>query len=721
MTTLTAMDGPGILAVLAAWRAHDWIRALDESLARLLWSEARRTDQACPPALLLAAALTSHQVGRGHVCLDLKTLLQTPDVVLALPPDDEPLSEDLVRPSELLTGWTLAAWKQALEHPWVVANAGDRPLILQDDRLYLRRYWAYEQQIIRGIEQRLADPPEIHLNRLANTLTKLFGATPAKGTVDWQKVACALAARERFAVLTGGPGTGKTTTVVKLLATLQTQVLEMGQPPLTIRLAAPTGKAAARLNDSIRQQTIKFPEWFGAELGGRLSESVLAEKVSTVHRLLGTLPNGQGFRHQRWNRLDVDVVVVDEASMVDVQLMASLFSALPDHARLILLGDKDQLASVEAGAVLSQLCSRAEIGGYWASTRDWLKQIADVSLPGAYVLLPPESSSSTDTQLLPGLADEPVPAGRQRLDQAITMLRHSHRFSATSGIGRLAQAVNASASTTAWDCFKSNPQGDLRWHKIDRPQSAALIELILSGYRPYLELISAGPNSSDAQSVDQWAKQVLELQGTFQLLCAVRRGSWGLQALNEMAVSVLKRADLLVGSSTWYPGRPVMVTRNDYTLRLMNGDIGITLPVPESGPSSVGSADRDASQRGGARITPGTESLRVVFPDSESESGLRWILPTRLGNVETVFAMTVHKSQGSEFKRVALVLPDHPSPILTRELVYTGITRAVEHFTLVGSRPEVLDTAIRQRIQRTSGPLSSGATSESTKVCETNY
>lgn len=706
MTMLKQLDGPSTLAILAAWRQSQWIRALDEAVARLLWSESVRTSQSCPPALLLAAALTSHQVGRGHVCLDLRALLQTPEVMLALPPDDESAVAGLLRPGELLAGWTWAAWKEALSQPWVVGEAGDRPLILQGERLYLRRYWDYEQQIIQGIEQRLAQPPELNEARLTETLARLFDDPPHAETVDWQKVACALAARERFAVITGGPGTGKTTTVVKLLATLQTQVLAAGQPALTIRLAAPTGKAAARLNDSIRLQTAKFQTWFDADLARRLMTTVLAEKVSTVHRLLGTLPNGQGFRHHRWNRLDVDVVVVDEASMVDVQLMAHLFAALPDHARLILLGDKDQLASVEAGAVLSQLCARAEIGGYWTPTQDWVARVAQVRLPDAYVLAADERPSKAAETLLPGLADEPVTPGRQRLDQAITMLRHSHRFSADSGIGRLAQAVNRGDRAAAWKCFNSKRSADLQWHKVERPQSPALLDLILSGYRPFLQLISAGPSSHDAAAVDQWAKQVLQSQTTFQLLCAVRRGRWGLQGLNELAVSTLKRADLLSGTSTWYAGRPVMVTRNDYTLRLMNGDIGITLPVPEGEQTTKSGSPAD-----GGNLQRGTaESLRVVFPDSESETGLRWILPTRLGNVETVFAMTVHKSQGSEFQRVALVLPDHASPILTRELVYTGITRAVKHFSLVGSRPEVLDVAISQKIQRTSGPLASGET-----------
>jgi exodeoxyribonuclease V alpha subunit len=420
MNPLKCMDVPAILDLIAMWRQQEWIRPLDEALAQFLWSEAQRTRQECPPALLLAAVLTSHQVGRGHVCLDLMAVLRAPDVVLAIPPDDEPLAVGSMLPSELLAGWTLAAWQQSLDQPWVVALSGDRPLILQGDLLYLRRYWDYEQQIIGGIERRLAQSPELNEQRLIGTLDKLFDSAPPRGSIDWQKVACALAARERFAVLTGGPGTGKTTTVVKLLATLQTQVLEAGHRPLSIRLAAPTGKAAARLNDSIRRQTDRFRDWFGADLGGRLIESVVAEKVSTVHRLLGTLPDGQGFRHHRWNRLDVDVVVVDEASMVDVQLMASLFAALPEQARLILLGDKDQLASVEAGAVLSQLCARAEMGGYWPSTSEWLERVTHIKLPAAFMASDPSDPSDPKagpppvSDRLPGFSEAPVSTGRQR-------------------------------------------------------------------------------------------------------------------------------------------------------------------------------------------------------------------------------------------------------------------------------------------------------------------
>ncbi|MBL8889862.1 MAG: exodeoxyribonuclease V subunit alpha [Planctomycetaceae bacterium] len=699
MSHLGLQDETQLQQILRQWLAQQWLRPLDVAWGTFLAEESQRWGAPCPAPLLLAAVLTSYQVGRGHVCLDLEAVLRDPNGVLALPPievsnGDTKSSGATISPAELLRGLTLDDWLADIDQEWVVGSVDSTtPLIRKGSLLYLRRYWNDEQQIITSIEQRLTNPPAIDDAQLAATLERLFPQPTKKAELDWQKVACALAARESFAVLTGGPGTGKTTTVVRLLATLQVLAAHATGRFLSIRMAAPTGKAAARLNDSLRRQIEKIALQLGPGQGQAVVDSIMTEKVSTIHRLLGTLPDGQGFRHHRHHRLNADVVVIDEASMVDVHLLSCLFAALPITTRVVLLGDKDQLASVEAGAVLGQLCSRAESANYWPSTRDWLQQVCRVTLPDAFIAQSTDENAPRDTSS-PMLFAPANESGR-RLDQAITMLRVSHRFGESSGIGQLARAVNAGDAKAAWLTLDrqsgAESSRDLQMLRVQQPEDRRFEKFIVDGYRPFLEDIANGPAGSNDEAVNDWAKRVLRRQASFQLLCTLRHGPWGVQGLNDFATTLLRREGYLSGMGSWYSGRPVMVTRNDYGLRLMNGDIGVTLSL------SGGEKNRDSG------FNPG--NLHVVFPDSESPSGLRWVLPSRLGHVETVFAMTVHKSQGSEFTRVGLVLPDHSSPVLTRELIYTGITRAAEQFCLIVSNPTILREAIQRRVERTSGPI----------------
>jgi exodeoxyribonuclease V alpha subunit len=407
-----------LLVLLDRWVRAGWLRALDRGFARFLQQQADAAGQPLSPLLLLAAALVSHQNGRGHVCLDIAQTLMDADAVLSLPPEGNALDEPPLRPSVLLHGISEMDWLGALQHALVIGSAsGNSPLVLNGSRLYLRRFWQYEQQIITAITQRTEQSVPLDDKRLQEVLEQLFGDSEKKSVsgkqkTDWQKIACALAARSGFAVITGGPGTGKTTTVVKLLAVLQNLAVQENGRVLRIRLAAPTGKAAARLNDSISRQMDNLREKYAQS--DNVCNAIMAEKVSTIHRLLGTLPDSRHFRHHAHNPLSVDVVVVDEASMVDVETMAKLLDALPDHARLILLGDKDQLASVEAGAVLGQLCVHAAEGRYCAETVQWVQAVTGESMPERFV--------SADNHAL--------------LDQSVVMLRHSHRFKEDSGIAR---------------------------------------------------------------------------------------------------------------------------------------------------------------------------------------------------------------------------------------------------------------------------------------------
>ncbi|WP_313314826.1 exodeoxyribonuclease V subunit alpha [Stutzerimonas nitrititolerans] len=662
-------NAASLLALLDAWVEHGWLRALDRALAGFCLE----LDGNSSPLVLLSAALVSHQLGHGHVCLDLAVTLASPDFALSLPPEGDEGSRARL-PSELLASVELADWRAALAGSALVASGGDdgieAPLVLHGERLYLRRYWNYERAVATAIGMRLDDIQTVPVD-LSQALQRLFPAPPVidgQRQIDWQKLACALAARGSFSLITGGPGTGKTTTVVRLLALLQEPALTAGQP-LRIRLAAPTGKAAARLTESIGGQVASLP----------VAEAVKQEipsEVTTLHRLLGSRPDSRHFRHHAGNPLALDVLVVDEASMIDLEMMACLLDALPRHARLILLGDKDQLASVEAGGLLGDLCRDAEGGFYDSQTRAWLEEVGGECL--------------AEAGLQPG-------DGRQPLAQRTVMLRHSRRFGSASGIGRLARAVNARAATQAREVF-GDGFADLNLLRLRGEQDGALERLLLDGfgeargYAHYLQKLHATRPDANCPVEDSawqtWAAGVLEAFDSFQLLCAVRRGPWGVEGLNPRIAGMLQRRGLLEADSGWYEGRSVLVVRNDYSLGLMNGDIGIALRLPEPA-EAPGAAPNQV--------------LRVAFPRNDGSGTLRFILPSRLNAVETVFAMTVHKSQGSEFAHTALILPDTLNPVLTKELLYTGITRARHWFSLIETRPGIFDEAVQRQVARRSG------------------
>jgi len=691
-------DAQAAVQLLARWVERGWLRDVDAAFAGFLAREAHDASG----LLILAAALASHQLGRGHACLDLNATLSNPSFVLSLPPDGHTAPDDNdgtadapLLPANVLEGVTLAHWLKALEHSALVSDgAGETPLVLSGTRVYLRRYWRYEQNVCNAIRERIAGdeaaqrPLPLDPATLRSTLDALFPRQNGAAAVrsDWQKIACALAAKSAFSIVTGGPGTGKTTTVVKLLALLQAQALaaEHDARPLRIRLAAPTGKAAARLNESIAGAVARLP--LDAFPHGEAIRDAIPVVVTTLHRLLGTVPNSRRFRHHAGNPLSLDVLVIDEASMVDLEMMNAVLAALPRDARIVLLGDKDQLASVEAGAVLGELCRRAAAAHYTPETQAWLEAASGERIDTSFV-------------------DDAGGA----LDQAVAMLRESHRFLATSGIGKLADAVNdgdPKQIAAVWakgyddivfvDCAE---RGDALLKALAIDGEVPLVTGVTGdlfaaqtgeqryGYRHYLQTLRKVRPSLDADddAFDTWARAVLAAHGEFQLLCALRRGPWGIEGLNKRIARMLQEEELINinGHAEWYLGRPVLVTQNDYELGLMNGDIGITLALPGS---------------------DGAWSLRVAFATSDGTGRIRWVLPSRLQAVETVFALTVHKSQGSEFTHAALVLPDKVSPVLTRELVYTGITRARKFLTLASAGGKaVVDQAVKARVLRASG------------------
>jgi exodeoxyribonuclease V alpha subunit len=628
---MTEVTSNTLFDALREWRDAGWIRSIDLAFVEFLQQAGEMRSE-----VLLAALCASHEAGRGHTSIGIKALQNEPESVLNLPPENR-YSPNCDTPSELFRQFGTDLEAALTQSHCVDADGkGNQPLVLSGGKLYLRRYWQYEAFIESDLQARMSDRPVTNDDLLKSTLTKLFARADDEKTddINWQRVACANTVRNRFSVITGGPGTGKTYTVVRLLTALQHQTLFLGLPPLRVSLAAPTGKAAARLTESIESELNRLR---GDAKLATLKDALdsIKPEGKTLHRLLGVKPNSRAFKHHADNPLRTDVVIVDEASMIDIEMMTALLKATPKNARLVLIGDKDQLASVEAGAVLGNLCAGADEGHYHSDTALWLQQVADT---------PP----------FPGdLIDE---SGEQRL-QHVVKFRKSYRFHGP--IADLANAINQqdNAATKrelekAKTADEDYPVSLYEISSLDDPAFEALIRGSLT-----LHVRNNADTTTDANNINKLAQEALQNLSNFQILTALREGPWGVKAVNQKVGDILG-----VNANTWYEGRPVMVTKNDYGLKLNNGDIGLTFKDPEHG------------------------HLRVAFPDqNQSENnGVRWVLPSRLTHIETVYAMTVHKSQGSEFKHTVMVLPDHDSPVLSKELLYTGITRAKERLSLVG-------------------------------------
>jgi exodeoxyribonuclease V alpha subunit len=599
---------------LAALRDAGHLTDLDIHLADLL----ARLSGGDDPRLRLAAALVSHRTGEGHVCADLAASAGRP-LVEGVP--DAPVAPDL------------AAWMAALRTTSVVGSDGDdAPLVLDAaGRLYLRRYWVYERTLADDLLARAAAPAGVDEVGLARVAERLLprDESPGSGT-DWQRVAAVAAVLRRLCVISGGPGTGKTSTVVRLLALLAATT---SPAPPRIALAAPTGKAAARLEAAVRagRAALPLPEALRA---------AIPEQASTLHRLLGARSDSPAVRHDARNPLAADVVVVDEASMVDLALMAKLVRALPREARLVLLGDRDQLASVEAGAVLGDLCGPAS--GFSPDFAGRVERITGERVPAG-------------------------DGGASPLRDAVVLLRDSRRFAVSSGIAQLAAAVNRGDAEGALAVLTAG-HDDVAWRPLaSRGWRAALCVAAVEGFVSYLERVRAGAVVPD----------VFAAFAGFRVLCAHRHGPAGVERVNRQLEESFVERRLIRPHGSWYPGRPVMVTRNDYALHVFNGDVGIVLPDPAA-----------------------PENVHLVFEGTDDVP--RCVLPARLPPHETVFAMTVHKSQGSEFDRVLLLLPPEPSRVVTRELLYTAVTRARGRVEIWATEP-ALRAAVASRIERSSG------------------
>jgi len=587
-------------------------------------------------ALYLAAAFVSSGTRNGHICIRLA------DAAGRVVRRGGGGHDTVVCPE---TG----SWKECLESADVVGRPGDfRPMILDEKmRLYLYRYWKYEQRLIDRIRQHIGNRgvtptvdttepalPGLDIVLLKDGLSRLFLSDPSPG-VDWRAVAALSAILNNFTVISGSPGTGKTTTVAKILGLLLEQA--KGNP-LRIALAAPTGKAAVRLQEAVGRVKEKLA----------CSEDIRAaipNQTSTVHRLLGTLPRSPYFRHNAGNPLPYDVVVVDEASMIALPLFSKLVEAVRPEAKIIILGDKDQLASVEAGAVLGDICGSGSPNIFSMAFSDRAREFAALEI-------------DSDPELTEG-----------GMQDSIVSLEQNFRYGETSGIARLSKAVNSGNGAAAWDILRGADYRDVRWAPL--PQSGrlqgALRDAVGESLLDYFKAVEEGLEPFE----------IFNRFEAFRILCVMRHGRYGVVSINDIVEDMLRKMRLIPSGMRYYPGKPVMVTRNDYHLALFNGDIGIMI--------------RDSDAPGG---------LQAAFHDAAG--GIRKFHPLRLPEHETAYAMTVHKSQGSEYDRVLILFPERDNSVLTRELIYTAVTRA-KVLAELWSDEAVFRAAAARRVERTSG------------------
>jgi exodeoxyribonuclease V alpha subunit len=574
---------------------------LDNALAH--WARRHGADR----LVARAFALAIWAIAQGHTCLDLDAI-----------------------PTSLMSAANQKDLPAALDASALVGGSDDvRPLIVDNGRLYLQRYHAYETRLAERLrELMVTEPSPVDIDRLKPGHGLFLADADNPNATNWQAVAAFAALRHRFTVISGGPGTGKTYTIVRLLRVLIEAALADERTPPLIALAAPTGKAAARMMESVRKglDDMAADPVFDSAIHEHVPQS-----ARTLHRLLGLGGSTTKPRFNVGNPLPYDVVIVDEASMVDLPMMAKLADAIRDDARLILLGDRYQLASVESGSVLAEICSNAGVNRFTAK-----QQAAAGEL----------------------IAESMGPATHALADHVVT-LQTSRRFNAASTIGKLAAAVNAGDVATAQELLTAG-HVDLHYHTAS--DAAAISRLMDRLADDYASLIEA---TDRTLALAQLGRQCV--------LTAVRKGTAGSETINAGITERLARRFDFNPANAWYHGRPVMVRRNDYRTGLYNGDVGVAL-YNESG------------------------QIRVWFM---GDHGLRAFWPSALPAHDSVYAMTIHKSQGSEFDSVTLVLPGYDVPVSTRELFYTGLTRGRERL-VVYADSDVLSRTIERRVRRVS-------------------
>lgn len=584
------------------------LHRIDHAFAAMI----QRVDGSGDPWLALAAGLVSRAAADGDVCLDLETIVK-----------------EGIRNSDgsrrIPVNISLKRWRQVLSGSSVVGTVNEKkPMILDGNLLYLQRYWNYENIVAQAIRERCRS--HIPVYEMPDGEEMLTGARSDNELQDPDQAdAVCGALGRRFMVISGGPGTGKTTTIARIIATLRHLY---GDATPRIMLAAPTGKAAARMQEALHQGMRHLLKNHPADPSDRPIEA------KTLHRLLGIMPGRHQSRFSGKNPLSADVVIVDEASMIDLSLMARLIEAVPLDARLILVGDKDQLSSVEAGSVLGDICAGI-------SAIDTKKSRRNVK----------------DGHGIP-------------LSEHMVVLQKSYRFSSGSGIDELGKAINEGNSQRVLELLTDSSKDQIDFRSIDAfgDIEDTLPQLVMESISPIL-------TSKDLSSALAHLEQV-------KILTPLRKGPFGVASINQLVETTLRKNGLIHPApgweAQWYTGRPVIMNRNDYYHHLFNGDVGITI------------VDR----------SDGQHQVRIGFSDGLGQ--IRYLAPDQLPDHETVYAMTVHKSQGTEFQKVVLILPDRDSPLLTRELIYTAVTRARRRVEIWG-RHDVLSAAVERQIHRASG------------------
>ncbi|TRX56781.1 exodeoxyribonuclease V subunit alpha [Thalassomonas sp. M1454] len=610
-----------------AQQALSGIEAIDYYLAQSVIKQCpvRLNEKDTCVLFHLVLALSESQ-RNGHSCLDLavianNTLWQEEDSDINQGRALASASENLKLASGFLFP-DLTCLLELLTSYFADVNSEQAMIVLEFEHLYLRRYWLFEQQLACFINDKIKQVNRADIAKTNEIINHLFGNLDAN--IDWQLISVANALNKNFAIIAGGPGTGKTYTVTKLLAGLLMQ-----QPTANIAMVAPTGKASQRLTESIVAAVNSFKD------NGDINPDILdliPSTASTIHRLLGVIKNSPNFRHDQHNKLNCDVLLIDEVSMVDLPMMTRIFRALPTHAKVILLGDADQLPSVATGSVLADLAPWPTTQ-YSLANKSFIEQVSSQQLPDF------EQALSVDY---------------------LTYLTFSRRFSGEGGIGKIAKLVIAGEAEQSWQLL--NEQGNQELSFVDNKTLDDYVKQLTNDY--YAPIFEA---NSVATAFD-----VLE---NFRILAPSREGEYGLENLNNLVEQQLAKQNCISANSELYHGKPIMISQNHYGVGLFNGDIGLLF--------------KDDTGR-----------LMAYFADGDS---YRALSIARLPSFETVYAMTIHKTQGSEFNNVALILPNTGNNrLLSRELIYTGITRAKSHLQIFTGK-DVWYNGVKTKVSRASG------------------
>jgi len=566
------------------------------------------------------AYILSKKISEGNICVDLNEI--NIEQIEDFPFDQIKSKDELIAQTNLVS----------------IDSSIIRPFIIQNNLLYIHRYFTYENYIFDKIKQLVEFENSLITKRIKELITlsplinnlfydseSLKGLPPEEKT-DWQLVATINTLLHQFSIITGGPGTGKTTTVAKILALIYSL-----DPEEKVALAAPTGKAAMRMAESLRNTTINLSE--------ELKEKFSKLKPYTIHRLLGYKKNTPYFKHNENNHLHFTTLIIDESSMIDVALFAKLMTAISINTRVILLGDKNQLASVEAGSIFGDLCDTSFVeNSITKDRRILINQFIEDS----------ERKINGDFE---------IDNLSHYLLHHITSLKRSRRFNSNEGIGKISKSI-INSNIDNFTLFFNNQDEKVFF---DELYDEKLFEEIVLGYKLYIE----------EQNIEKALKYLNELR----VLCAVKETEEGVYFINKRIENILKSHKLIDVKNDFYHNRPIIVTSNNYNLNLFNGDIGI---IRQEG--------------------------NLVFAWFEDvENGVKKVLPGFISSFETVYAMTIHKSQGSEYNKVLIVLPKHlKNNLLTRELLYTGVTRAKSK-VIIQSSKEVALHSVKSRVKRVSG------------------